>query len=377
MTAASPRIWLNLGDGIDPEAAAALCQRLIDAHPNLEISITAPKSFAVAGTMGTSSRVRTRPIDVRHAFDRYVEETRPSVAVFAGSDLVLSALPACQERNIPVILLSARLSDNAGLRQRWSEFRMRARMRMFSHVLAATEGDAARFRAVVGTDARVEVLGDLGALADPPGYDAAEYEALARMIAGRPTWAAISVRMDELAAVEAAQREASRLSHRLLLIAEPAAPEDAEAFARELADRGWNAALRSAGSDPQEDVQILIADLPEETGLWYRLAPISFLGSSLSPPASPLNPFEAAALGSAIIHGEEMAMIEETARLRRAGASRIVRSGTELGEALVLLLSPDRCARQAHRAWEVTSAGLEAAERAADVIGDYLDKAVA
>ena len=43
----------------------------------------------------------------------------------------------------------------------------------------------------------------------------------------------------------------------------------------------------------------------------------------------------------------------------------------------MLLLSPDRCARQAHRAWEVTSAGLEAAERAADVIGDYLDKAVA
>ncbi|MDU8942441.1 3-deoxy-D-manno-octulosonic acid transferase [Ovoidimarina sediminis] len=377
MTGGGQRLWVNIGSGMQANALTALFDRLTEDHPGLEITVTAPRSFDARDALDRKARVQTRPVDIRQIFDRYVDETKPDVAVFAGGDLVLSAVPACRERGIPVILLSARLQDSAGLRQKWSEFRMRARMRMFSHVLAATEGDAARFRAVTGPESRVEVLGELGVLADPPPYDQVEYDALAGMIAGRPAWSAVAVRADEIAAIETAQREASRLSHRLLLIAEPSLPSDGPRFVEELARQGWTAALRSEGADPEEEVQILVADLPGERGLWYRLAPITFLGSSLAPPAGPINPFEAAALGSAIIHGEEMAVTEETGRLRNAGASRIVRSGTELGEALVLLLSPDRCARQAHRAWEVTSAGLEAAERAAEVIGSYLERAPA
>ncbi len=371
------RLWCNLGEGVRPSALLALLRRLTETHPGLSVHLTVSRGIEMPLQMPEGISLIERAPDVRQPADRIPGEVKPDIAVFAGRDLMLGAVPACRERGIPIVLLSARAPDGSTLRQRVSDFRMRGRLRLFDHVLAATEADAARFRAVAGDTMRVEVLGDLGLLATPLPYDPDEYEAIAALTSSRPTWAAVSVSLDEFDAIEHAHREASRLSHRLLLIVSPEAPEDASRLATMFANKGWSIAMRSENEDPEDDVQIFIADMPEELGLWYRLAPISFIGSSLFPPASAANPFDAAALGSAIIHGPEMALEEETANLNRSGASRLVRSATELADSLVLLVSPDRCARQAHRAWEVTSSGAEAAERAAHVIGIYLERAPA
>ena len=372
--AGTQRLWCNLGDGVRPGALVPLLRKLIETHPGLEVRLTASRGVTLPDQLPQGIVVLPRPADLRQLADRFLRDTEPDLAVFAGRDLMLSAVPACRERDIPVVLLSARAPDGATLRERFADFRMRGRLRLFNHVLAATEADAARFRTAGGDTMRVEVLGDLGFLADPLPYDPSESEALAALCSGRPTWAAVHVAPDEIEAVERAHREASRLSHRLLLIVSPSDPAITPELAAHFAERGWATATRSENEDPHDDVQIFIADLPDELGLWYRLAPISFIGSSLHSPASPANPFDAAALGSAIIHGPQMALEEETANLNRSGASRLIRSGSELAEALVLLLSPDRCARQAHRAWEVTSSGAEASERAARVIGGYLER---
>jgi 3-deoxy-D-manno-octulosonic-acid transferase len=108
-------------------------------------------------------------------------------------------------------------------------------------------------------------------------------------------------------------------------------------------------------------------------GLWYRVAPISLVGGSLQPIGGH-NPFEPAALGSAILHGPYVTnFVDIYQRLSEAGAARLVTGPDTLAEAVHELMNPDKAAAMAHAAWEVVSQGAEVTDRALDAIFDRLD----
>ena len=111
-------------------------------------------------------------------------------------------------------------------------------------------------------------------------------------------------------------------------------------------------------------MEVYITDGPSEMGLWYRLAPIAFLGGSLYGGGSQRDPFEAAALGSAILHGPQTGKwTQRFLRLSEARASRQVSGATDLAGGLADLLAPDRAARLAQAAWAAASAGAEVTDR--------------
>jgi 3-deoxy-D-manno-octulosonic-acid transferase len=138
---------------------------------------------------------------------------------------------------------------------------------------------------------------------------------------------------------------------------------------RALGDAGLRVARRAEGEEPGEGTQVFLADGPGEMGLWLRLAPLAFLGGTLPGGCGGRNPFEAAALGAALIHGPNLAPHGEAwGRLGASGASRRVADGAELGRAVEALLAPDRAARMAHAGWDVATKGAEVANRVADLI---------
>ena len=99
------------------------------------------------------------------------------------------------------------------------------------------------------------------------------------------------------------------------------------------------------------------------------LAPLAFLGGTLPGGCGGRQPFEAAALGVALIHGSTMAPHGEAwSRLDTSGASRLVLNGAELGRAVEALLAPDRAAAMAHAGWDVATKGAEVANRIIDLI---------
>jgi 3-deoxy-D-manno-octulosonic-acid transferase len=122
----------------------------------------------------------------------------------------------------------------------------------------------------------------------------------------------------------------------------------------------WGVALRRAEQYPDSETQVYIPD-GSEYGLWYRLAPVTFLGGSLAGDGCARNPMEPAALGSAILYGPNAGAYGPAfGRLGPARAARMVGSGGDLAAALGDLLSPDRAARQAEAAWTIASEGAEA-----------------
>ena len=362
-------IWCNAGNGARGPALLQILRRLTEAERRLRIVLTASRGVILPDSLPARVEVCPRPVDLRQTTDRFLAEWAPRLALFAGMDFLPSAVPACSAAEVDLILLDARVDLRGGLRRRLADLRLRARIRHFDHIFAASAEDALTLRRMGAERGRVEVLGPLEEGAPALPCNEAERSNLADLLAARPVWVAAGILVDEFDAIEPAHRAASRLSHRLLLIVVPDRPEEGPGLAARFRSRGWTTGLRSEGDEPDPDVQVYVADAQGELGLWYRLAPVSFLGASLSWPGGGHDPYAAAALGSAIITGPYMHRHgEAAARLLDGGACQRVEDSDALGVAVTALLSPDRAAQQANRAWEIASQGAEASDRAVEVI---------
>ncbi|MEP5087812.1 MAG: 3-deoxy-D-manno-octulosonic acid transferase, partial [Paracoccaceae bacterium] len=170
-----------------------------------------------------------------------------------------------------------------------------------------------------------------------------------------------------------AHRQAARRAHRLLLIVVPA--DLNSQLPAQIAAQGFSVADWSLGKLPDDGTQVLVADSPDDLGLWYRLAPLAFIGSSLIPGYGGRDPFAAAALGSAILYGPNVGdHLEAYSRLAAAGAARIVKDADGLGTAVLRLIAPDLAASMAHSGWEVVSEGAALTDKVIDLVQTVLDE---
>ena len=165
-------------------------------------------------------------------------------------------------------------------------------------------------------------------------------------------------------------------AHRLLLIIAPNDPDHGPHLAHKLAAEGLIAAQRAHEEEVLPEVQVMITEGMTELGLWYRLAPVCFMGGTLFAGGAGRTPYEPAALGSAILHGPYPGPYPEAyARLSEARATRQVASSEALAVAVADLIAPDKAAVLAHNAWAATSGGAEVAERIVQIALSTLDAA--
>jgi 3-deoxy-D-manno-octulosonic-acid transferase len=268
--------------------------------------------------------------------------------------------------------MNARMSARSYRRWRLMPGAARALLRLFQAAQAQDDVTATRLARLGLPRERLAVTGTLKEGSSALPFDEAERAEFARIIGRRTVWLASSTHPGEEEAAARAHREVLRRAPRTLLILVPRHPERGAEIAAELREHGWRTAQRAAGEPLRPDTEIYVADTLGELGLWYRLAPISFVGGSLVPTGGH-NPFEPAALGSAILHGPHVANFRDIYdRLTAAHASRLVRTPAELAAAVVDLLAPDRVATMAHAAWETCSSGAEVTDKAIELVFDSL-----
>lgn len=386
-----PLVWLRL-DAATPRdggPAGQLAAVLRKARPGLRLILTHPQAPAPqppdpgeAGTPrtvpGTFGPTLPDPGPAPEGLRAFLDHVAPAVLVMLGPDLPEALLLEAERLRLPVVLADADLARAEGARRAWPWTRVRShhhlarieRMMVPDH---AAEEAAMRLGA---SPERVEVTGPLTETRRPLGCAEAERAAIAAALRGRQTWFAAAVPEAEDEAVLAAHRKLLGHTHRALLILAPDRPGRAPALMARLEEEGFAAALRSdMTEEPEPELQVVVADDPGEMGLWYRVAPVSYFGGTLLPSAEvPRHPFEAAALGSAILHGPFTGgtVAGGWSELRQAGATREVRRADELGPALDELIAPDRAADCAARAWAVSTAGAAVAQRIAAVVVELL-----
>jgi 3-deoxy-D-manno-octulosonic-acid transferase len=214
-------------------------------------------------------------------------------------------------------------------------------VRLFRLIVTQDPETVARLIAMGADPGRVREGGNLKTLIPVPGCDARAVAALREMLAGRRVWLAASTHAPEEDAVAEAHRIAAVAVSGVLTILAPRHPEQGDEIAARLAGQGLTVARRSRGEIPEAETDVWLADTLGEMGLWLRLVGIAFIGGSIAPQGGH-NPFEPAALGVAILHGPEIASFAPAyGALDKAGATRTVADGEQMGSVVVELMGSE------------------------------------
>ena len=361
-------VWLHAPSADAARSVMELARRLVDEDGVL-VLLTCPADIATR----TGVLHQLPPGDTPSEARAFLDHWKPEVIILAEGELRPALIHEAQERELPLMIVDGRAPYILRERNGWFPGLMRSVMAGFSHVMTVDDAAARAFRKAGAP--MVSVAGRMEEESAALPHMEPERAALAHQLATRPVWLAAALPEAEEADVIAAHRAALRHAHRLLLIVVPQDMARAEALTARIEAEDWAVAHRMRDQEPAADTEVYLAD-HAEYGLWYRLAPITFLGGSLSGDGCARNPLEPAALGSAILYGPRAGAYGVTfGRLGAARAARAVGSAADLAEALAELLAPDRAARLAHAAWGVTSEGAEATEQAISIIRRLMDGA--
>lgn len=372
--------WLHAGDAGNLLAVRDLALRLVAARTGLSVLITLPEDTSLASSLGSSepdSPIRQIVAPGEHPSDvaAFLDHWQPDIGLWVWGDLRPNLILEAANRSCPLYLIDA---DSTGLEKRhsrWLPDLTRQVLSRFTRVLARTPASHRKLlqlglgAGIVEQSAPLLAGGQALACADT------DLTELAAAMGGRPAWFAARVLPKEVPVILSAHARASRLSHRLLLILQPAAASQTEDVLRQTAEMNLNTIRWSEGQFPDETTQVMISDDPGDRGLFFRLAPVSFLGSTLVQGEDGCDPLDAAALGSAILYGPRVRhFVGSYSRLAAAGAARIVNDADALGAAVSSLIAPDHAAAMAHAGWDVISQGAALTDRVVDLVQDTLDE---
>lgn len=364
-----PLLWVHADGPGRLASVAALAERL--DPEGLSTLVTLPGD-PEPGPGPAGLVLRPAPPDRPRAVAAFLDHWRPDLLLWAGGGLRPALIRGMAGPRLLVEGAPGPRLLAPGIR--WPGL-VRAVVPLFDRALVTGDAAAERLSRAGLPEERIEIAGPLDIPLPVLPCNERERRDLAQTIGARPVWLAGDLPLSELPVVLAAHRLASRTAHRLLLILAPRSPEEAQAMAAAAAEAGLRVAQRAEGDEPEDGTQVYLADGTAEMGLWLRLAPLAFFGGTLPGGPGGRTPFEAAALGAALIHGPATAPHgEDWARLDAAGASRVVLNGLELGRAVEGLLAADRAAAMAHAGWDVATKGAEVANRVADLIREALGR---
>lgn len=361
-------MWLVTRDGVDAGGVLSLCKELAFLREEpVHCLVTTESDTPLVPSVRKAVIHQLTPVETQGSVARFLDHWQPDVGVVLGEVDAAKLVVAAAGRGVPMFYVA---------RERAVPRRVAPYLKVMKKCLTGSAAEARWLRPALDNHADVvEITGPLKDTVHAPGCNEAECDALAKTLGGRPVWLAAGVAPDEVERIEIAHRRAFRAAHRMLLIIVPADPDDAPSIRKRMEAAGWQVAQRSEGDEPEEHIQVYIADTEGEMGLWYRLAPTSFIGGTFVADRVASDPFDPAALGSAVLHGPHLGDVAPRfKRLAEAGGAIQVANGEELGEAVQSLLAPDRTAALAQAGWTVTTESAGVVERLVEVMDLALEE---
>lgn len=334
-----PLVWVHAASVGETLAVIPLMREL--RRRDINVLLT-------SGTVTSANLARERladeiihqfvPLDVSPALNRFLDYWQPDIAVMVESEIWPMMVTSLHERQIPQILVNARMSDRSFARWQRNASLGEAMFSKFALAVAQSDLDAERFRDL-GTWP-VTVSGNLKVDTDAPGCDEALLARYRSQLGKRRTWAAIST-ADGEEKIAAMVHRALKAHTGILTIVVPRHPERTDEIEKMMVEKGLKVARRTRGDVIETDTDVLIGDTIGEMGLFLRLTEIAFVGRSLTGKGGG-NPMEPAMLGCAVLAGPHVENFRESyQRLVRKGAARIVKDPEMLAKAVHFLANDD------------------------------------
>jgi 3-deoxy-D-manno-octulosonic-acid transferase len=316
------RVWLqavSVGEMLAVEPLLQAWRR----DPAVEVYLTTTTStgYAVAAerylAKGMVAALAYFPVDFWPCSARAWAGVRPDLVVVTEGERWPEHLHQAARRGVPAVAVNARLSDRSFRRMSRLGPLARLLVRDLSRVLAASEGDAERFKAFGVPAGRIVTTGNLKLDVSLPEVTPAELVRYrrelglgdAKILLGASTWPG-----EEAALLTAWRRlgaDAATRGWKLLIV--PRHAERRAEIEALLAGSGASHHFRSRGA-ARGEVEVAVADTTGELSRLLALAEIVFVGKTLPPHVEGQTPVEAAARGKALIMGPGTANFRLIAR---------------------------------------------------------------
>jgi len=345
-----PLIWIHAASVGETLAALPLISKLVEQQFEILLTTVTLTSASLAEQRkGEHVTHQFAPLDVPSWLNRFLDHWQPQLVLFVEQELWPNTLHGLQERNIPKMLLNARLSEQSA--RRWS-YLPRFIVWLLQHfdlIIAQSAKDAESLDRLGAAD--VERAENLKFDAKAPPARAIDVTTLNALLQGRRVWAAASTHEGEEEQILAQAVQLKLLYPNLCTLLAPRHPERAEKIIKLASLYDLKVAQRSKGQWPQSTVDVFLLDTIGELGLLYKTASLVFMGGSLVPHGGQ-NPIEPAQLDCAILYGPYVDnFMEVYNRLNAAGGAQSVRDAADLRSTLRSLLDhPDEVKMMAVRA---------------------------
>ena len=353
-----PMIWAHAATPAALDAMIEVLMRAQMIEPSLSYVLSAPTSEYVFD----SAVVRLQEADLQLGQD-FLKKMSPDLCLWADDSISKPIFGLIQRFPIHIILINAKTQKLRGRTWLLRKTVARQALRPVAYAFVETVEASGHLRNLGLAARNIEVLGQFLGGVVAPGCDEAERDRLGEILTGRPVWFAHQVPSPEIKIVLQAFLQAQRRAHQMLLIFDLADPSNEAELLEICKELDLITHARAVEGEPNSRTQIFLTEDCSDTGLWYRLASVSYMGGSFSGSNLP-NPMIAAALGSAVVHGPDVIYFQYAyARLCEAGATRPLQQVGDLSQRVAELMEPDQCAVMAEKGWRVVSEGAVITDR--------------
>ncbi|HSM31350.1 MAG TPA: lipid IV(A) 3-deoxy-D-manno-octulosonic acid transferase [Woeseiaceae bacterium] len=343
-------IWIHAVSVGEVVAAVPLIRALGKRYPErplLVTTVTPTGAARVASLFGDDVHHTYIPFEAPHVVNRFFSATRPDIALVLETEIWPNLYRGCGVRDIPLVLVSARISPRSvrSYRRLLPLFR-----ETLSHgiiIAAQSEADAERFLSLGAAPERTRVTGNIKFDVElAPDLPVRGGELRADLFGDRPVWIAASTHEGEEEIVLDAQQKLLQDIPGLLLVLVPRHPQRFPAVRDMVAKKQMSVVSRTDGKPCNAGTQVFLGDTMGELTLFYAASDVAFVGGSLVPVGGH-NLLEPAALGLPLVSGPHVFNAQEIAAMFvDKGACTLVNDADELAAKVgTLLTDPEMATR--------------------------------
>ena len=369
-----PVIWLHCVSVGETRAAEPLIIALLQQYPRHQILLThgtptgRDASEALFGNANSPVQRVYLPYDLPFAVKGFLTHFKPTIGLILETELWFNLIAACKQRDIPLLLLNARLSEKSAKGYTKLGGLIREGLQNLNAIAAQTADDAARLQALGAHN--ICVAGNLK-FDVKPAADAIDKGLQLRQLLGenRPIFLAASTREGEEALILEAVKDLD-----VLTIIVPRHPQRFNEVETLIKNVGLTYVRRSQLQELlNKSVKVVLGDSMGELFTYYAACDFTFIGGSLLPFGGQ-NLIEAASMAKPILIGKHTFNFAEASKdaLNVGAALQVDDVASLQGKIIYLANNQAERATMAQAALDFSAASTGATARMMQLIAQYL-----
>jgi len=249
------------------------------------------------------------PIDTNYFSNRFIKYWDPRLAIFVESEIWPNMLKNLNKKNIPIILLNARITKKSFYK--WKKFPNFSK-NLFNKISLALpqNSETYKYLKILGTK-NIKFAGNL------KYYGEKKYKKnknLIKKFKNKEIWCAASTHENEELLIGKVHKNIKLIKKNLITIIIPRHINRSNIIINDLKNIGLNIVTRSSSEKIKKSTDIYLVDTYGEASMFYELSNITFLGGSIIGHGGQ-NPLEPARLRNYILHGPNIQNFKEVYKL--------------------------------------------------------------